>query len=157
MLEVLSAPDHVAAFRIYGTLTETDYNAIIPVIEEKLLQHPSIGVLADVSDLGELTIEAIRRDVGYSLSKFGQWHRFQRAAVITDKRWLAGATKLTDAMFPQVEARVFAPGETDAAMRWAASPRGEEHRSRRGLMLGLALAVTGLLTLWALKAARQRA
>lgn len=156
MLEVLSAPDHVAAFRLSGTLTETDYNAIIPVIEEKLLEHPTIGVLADVSDLGELTIEAIRRDIGYSLSKFGQWHRFQRAAVITDKRWLSAATKLTDTLLPQLEARVFAPGETDAAMQWAASPRGSGRGARRGLMLGLAVAVTALLALLALKAARAR-
>lgn len=152
MIEVLSAPDHVAAFRISGTVTPEDYNAIIPMLEKKLHAHPHIGVLADLTDLGELTAEAIRRDISYGMSKFGQLHRFRRAAVITDKRWIAVATQLTGTLFPQVETRVFAEDESGPAMAWVAAQNGGKH----GRMLGLALAATAILTVVFLKSARKR-
>lgn len=123
MIQVLTAPEHVAAFHLAGTVTASDYDRMLPWIEEKLERHEDIGVLADLTGLEDMTGAAIVRDFQYGLGKLGQAHRFRRAAVISDKQWVKAATEMTDRVFPQIEARVFPEDEKDLAMRWVADLR----------------------------------
>ncbi|WP_292393861.1 STAS/SEC14 domain-containing protein [Mesorhizobium sp.] len=95
MIEVISAPENVAAFRVVGTVTAQDYDKVIPAIEEKLSEHEEIGVLADLTDLEDMTGDALRRDLQYGLSKLGEFHRFQRAAVVSEKQRIKAATEMT--------------------------------------------------------------
>ncbi|KKB11540.1 hypothetical protein VE25_12155 [Devosia geojensis] len=118
MIQVISAPEHVAAFHLAGTVTADDYDKIIPEVEEKLQNHEDIGILADLTGLEDMTGGALARDFQYGLGKLGEMHRFKRAAVISDKQWIKAATEIADKVFPQVEARVFQKDEKDQAMRW---------------------------------------
>ncbi|MFQ3788519.1 STAS/SEC14 domain-containing protein [Halomonas sp. A29] len=120
MIEVLPAPEYVAAFRISGTLHSADYDTLIPAIEAKLEDNEQIGVLADMTDFDHMTPGALLRDLGYAISKLGEYHRFKRAAVVADKRWIETTTKLADKLFPRIEMRVFHAGELEEAMRWVA-------------------------------------
>lgn len=120
MIEIIPAPENVAAFRVADTLTAADYDEVIPAIEKKLSNHQNIGVLADLTNFTDMTGDALRRDLQYGLSKFGEFHRFKRAAVISDKQWIKAATNMTAALFPQIEARVFPEDETAEAMEWVA-------------------------------------
>ena len=121
MIQVLSAPDNIAAFRVAGTLTASDYDQMIPAIEEKLGDHEDIGILADLTGFEDMTGDALRRDLEYGLSKLSEFHRFKRAAVISDKQWIKAATEMTSKLFPQVEARVFAENEKSEAMEWVSA------------------------------------
>lgn len=123
MIETLPAPEYVAAFRIAGTLRREDYDILIPAIEAKLEQHEHIAVVADMSDFDHMTAGALWRDLAYAVSKLGDYHRFKRAAVVADKRWIETTTQLTGKLVPQVEMRVFHHGELEEAMRWAAGFR----------------------------------
>lgn len=118
MIEIIPSPDHVAAFRIYGTLRAEDYDRIIPQIEDKLRAHEEIGVFADMEGFDDMTAQAIRRDVKYGIDKLGELHRFRRAAIATDKQWMKTATELAGFLFPQIEARVFSTDEKDRALEW---------------------------------------
>lgn len=120
MIEIIPAPDHVAAFRIAGTLNAQDYDLMIPRIEEKLRGHEEIGVFVDLEDFEDMTGDALKRDIGYGIDKIGELHRFNRAAITTDKQWVKAVTEMADALFPQIEARVFAPDEKDEALVWVA-------------------------------------
>ncbi|MER8764017.1 MULTISPECIES: STAS/SEC14 domain-containing protein [unclassified Mesorhizobium] len=121
MIEMIAAPQNVAAFRVAGTVTAGDYDKVIPAIEAKLSDHKDIGVLTDLADFEDMTAGALRRDLQYGLSKLGELHRFKRAAVISNKQWIKAATEMTDALFPQIEARVFPEGEKAQALKWVAS------------------------------------
>ncbi len=123
MVEILPAPEYVAAFRISGTLLGEDYDELIPAIEAKLEHNEEIGVLADMTDFDHMTAKALQRDLAYAISKLGEYSRFRRAAVISDKRWIETTTKLADKLFPQIEMRVFYKGELEEAMRWVAGFR----------------------------------
>lgn len=125
MIEILPAPEYVAAFRISGTLRREDYDALIPAIEAKLEYNEQIGVLADMTDFEHMTAGALLRDLAYAMSKLGEYHRFKRAAVIADKRWIENTTKLAGKLFPRIEMRVFHHGELEDAMRWVAGFRGD--------------------------------
>lgn len=120
MIEIIPAPSNVAAFRVVGTVTAEDYDAVIPAVEKKLSDHQDIGVLADLTQFEDMTAGALRRDLQYALSKLGDFHRFKRAAVISDKEWIKAVAGFASAFVPQIEARVFPQHETDAAMEWVA-------------------------------------
>lgn len=126
MIEIIPAPDHVAAFRIAGTLRAEDYDRIIPEIEEKLHGHDEIGVFVDLEDFEDMTGEALKRDIRYGLDKIGELHRFSRAAVTTDKQWVETVTEMADSLFPQIEARVFAPEEKAEALEWVAETEPDD-------------------------------
>lgn len=124
MIEIIPAPDHVAAFRIAGTLRAEDYDSMIPAIEEKLVHHEKIGIFVDMEDFEDMTGDAIRRDIKYGIDKIGELHRFGRAAIATDKQWIKAATEMADILFPQLEARVFAVDEKEEALTWASGVEG---------------------------------
>lgn len=118
MIEIITAPSHVAAFRVAGTLRGEDYDRVIPAIEEKLKDHDEIGVFVDLEDFEDMTGEALKRDVKYGIDKLGELHRFSRAAVATDKQWIKAVTEAADTLFPQIEARVFTPDQKEEALAW---------------------------------------
>lgn len=119
MIEILPAPDHVVALRFFGELTGPDFDRVVAEIETRLGRHPRIGIVADMTGFDGVTLEALGKDLRYNLSKLGEWKRFPREAVITDKAWLETLVKAVDPLVPQVEVRIFHPGETEAALAWA--------------------------------------
>lgn len=125
MIEILPSPEYVAAFRISGTLRGEDYDELIPAIEAKLEYNEQIGVLADLTHFEHMTAKALQRDLSYAMSKLGEYSRFRRAAVISDKGWIETTTKLADRLFPQIEMRVFHDGELEEAMRWVSGFRDD--------------------------------
>ena len=129
MLEFLPAPDHVVALEMSGTLTAEDFDRAVAEIESKLARHERIGVFVDMTAFEDMTAEAVAKDVWYGLRKIGQWKRFPREAVLTDKQWVRTLIQIVNPLLPQVEARCFAPSERDAALTWVSElpqngPRG---------------------------------
>lgn len=119
MIEMLPAPDHVVALRFAGELTGPDFDRVAAEIEARLARHERIGVVADLTGFDGLTLEALGKDLRYNLAKLGEWKRFPREAVITDKAWVRTAVKAVDPLVPQVEVRTFDPGEMEPAVAWA--------------------------------------
>jgi len=123
MIELLPSPDSVVAYRISGTIDASDYDNMIETIEAKLAKHPRIGIFADMTGFTDITGQALAMDFRYSLSKLGQWSRFPRAAMITDKAWMRAMVTMLDPLFPQFEAKIFEPGQESEAIAWAADLR----------------------------------
>ena len=122
MIETMVAPAHVVAFRAAGKVKAEDYdNTMIPLIEDKLAIHDNISVLADLTEMENMSLGAIGRDLQYGLSKIGQMHHFKRVALITERQWIKGITTIVDKVFPNTEARVFSKYDRDDAMLWAAA------------------------------------
>jgi hypothetical protein len=129
MLEILPAPDHLVALHISGTLTAEDFDRAVAAIESKLERHERINVFVDMIGFEDMIAEAVAKDVWYGLGKIGQWKRFPREAIVTDKQWVRTLIRIVNPLLPQVEARCFAPSERDAALTWASelppsAPRG---------------------------------
>lgn len=121
MIELLPAPDHVVALRFSGELTGPDFDKVAGEIEARLARYPRIGVVADLTGFDGLTLEALAKDIRYNLAKLGEWKRFPREAVITDKAWVRTAVSALDPLVPQVEVRTFSPAEQAEALAWAGS------------------------------------
>lgn len=89
MIEILDSPDHVAAFRVAGTLKTDDYERMIPQIEQRLGEHEQIGVLVDMTALEDMTAGALRTDIKYGLEKLEELHRSGAPALsATSNGWM---------------------------------------------------------------------
>lgn len=121
MLEILTAPDHVAAYKLSGTLTEEDYDRVIADVEAKLGRHERLGLLVDLTGFHDLTLRAGLKDIRYSFGKMWELRRFPREAVITDKAWIATLAHIASPLLPFIEIRTFKSEEGDAALAWASA------------------------------------
>lgn len=119
MIEVLDVPAPVVAFRIAGTLEGAEYDRIIEVVETALARHQRIGVLMDLTNFKDFTLEAALKDIRYDLSKLSQLNRFPRVAILSDKEWIRLMAKVSSPLLPHLEIRAFDPGQYDAALTWA--------------------------------------
>lgn len=122
MIEILPAPSHVAAFDVRETLTVDDYDRCIAEIDARLAEHPRIAVFCNLVGMCRMTPMAIARDLHYATGKLGQYHRFARGAIVTERQWLGTITRLGGLFFPHTELRTFAPIDAATGFAWAAEP-----------------------------------
>ncbi|CAH1670582.1 SpoIIAA-like [Hyphomicrobiales bacterium] len=124
MLTILSAPDHVGAYRLSETLTVNDLDRVMADIETKLTRHEKIGILADLTGFTDMTLAAAWKDARYSLGKLWELQRFPREAVVTDKGWLSAFVDLLNPAIPFVTVRTFKPEDFETALAWAGDIEG---------------------------------
>jgi hypothetical protein len=124
MLEILQAPDQLAAFRLTGKVTGVDYDQTIAELEERLRRHSRVAVYADLSQFQRLTRDALEKDIRYAIAKRYELHRFTRMAIVSDKLWPGVLAHLAGAWLP-FEIRSFKSAEREEGLRWAAEPRAE--------------------------------
>jgi len=122
MITELTAPSHVAAFRVDGKLTEDGHEAVVSALEARLARHERIAMYFDMRAMSGMTPTAFGKDVAYSVRKLGEWHRFARGAVVTDSDWLTALVRFWSAFFPRIDMRVFPGTEHEQALAWASTP-----------------------------------
>jgi hypothetical protein len=126
MIEILPAPDHVVAVRMSDKVTGKEFDRLTAEIDGKLARHQRLGIFVDLVDFDGVTLEALAKDLKYNLGKLGQWKRFPREALLTDRGWVKTLAKVADPLVPQVEVRAFAPAEREQALDWAAGVKDPE-------------------------------
>jgi hypothetical protein len=124
MLEILQAPDQLAAFRLTGSVTGVDYDQMIAELEERLRRHTRVAVYADLTQLKRLTRDAISKDIQYTLSKRTELHRFTRLAIVSDKLWPGVLAHIAGAWLP-FEIQSFKSDAREEALRWGGEPSAE--------------------------------
>lgn len=133
MIEVLGSPSQVAAFRISGVYEAEDYQEVIDTLEYKLVRQQRVPIYMDMLDLNYTTVQAAAKRVGYSVAKLGEWHRFPRIAVISNRAWITAITRIFSALIPRVEIRTFDASERNQAMEWAQQAAYGGATTRSGL------------------------
>ena len=126
MIEIIPAPAHVAAFRIAGRLTGTDYDSCIAEIETRLAAFPRIGVFCDLTAMTGLSAEAMGKDLRYAVAKIGEYGRFARGAVISERSWLDRISEAAGRLLPETEIRAFDADEEAQAIAWAGAFAGRD-------------------------------
>ncbi len=120
MIEGIPAPPQVAAFRFNGQLSGEDYDRCIAEIEARLREYRRIGLFTDLSGMTGVSAEAMAKDLRYAVQKLGEYSRFARAAVVTDKAWLGRISEFAGQLLPATEVRAFEPAEAGPALAWVA-------------------------------------
>ncbi len=124
MLDVLPSRETMVAMRVTGRVDEHDIERGIQAIEAALAREQAISLLVEIEITG-MTAGAFTRDLGYSLGKLRDLHRFSRVAVVTGQDWLRTLAHVQDRILPHVEVHALMPAERDEALAWVSQPAKE--------------------------------
>ena len=119
MLEILKSPGHVVAMKISGELSGADVQRAYDALESALKSHDRVSFFAEVEESFEMSIDALIKDITNGLGQLGKLNRYYRAAVVTDKKWLATLARVEGLVFAWMQVRVFPTSEREAAFDWA--------------------------------------
>lgn len=119
MLEILKSPKHLVAMRISGSLTADDVTHAYKATEEALKENERISFFAEVDPSMALTFEGLVKDLVEGVGHWGKLKRYYRAAVVTDKGWMAALARVEGLVFSSIDVRVFGHDERDKAFAWA--------------------------------------
>lgn len=122
MLEILDSPSHLVAMKIAGELTGADVQRAYDALETALKKHEDVSFFAEVDDSFEITLDALIKDITNGLGQLAKLNRYYRAAVVTDKKWLATLARVEGLVFAWMEVRVFPKNDRTAALEWASQP-----------------------------------
>lgn len=120
MLKQITAPDHVIALALEGTLTGEGLQEYRKVLEKKLQDHDQIGLYIDVTKLTDMTANSIVEGTKADMELFSHIKQLNRCAFVSDKEWPKAAISLADRLFPKIKMKVFPSSESNAALSWAA-------------------------------------
>jgi hypothetical protein len=116
MIETISAPDNVAAFRAVGEVTSDDYQkVVVPAVEQLAKRTNEINFLLVLdTDIKNFTLGAWMEDALLGLKNFGKWHR---AAIVADSDKVINFTNGFSYIAPG-EFRGFKKAAFNAALNW---------------------------------------
>ena len=129
MLEILQAPNYVAAFRLSDEITHIDYERMIAELEARLRLHPRIAVYADLSAVDGVETDAWATAISYRITKRRQLDRFARMAVVSDKIWPHVLTAFAQRV-STIELRSFESYQHLDALAWVSSLDPDAPRPR---------------------------
>ena len=131
MIEILESPKHLVAYKLSGNLTAEDVTKAHRAAEDALKKNERISFFGEIDRSMNLTFEGIFKDLVVGLGQFGKLKRYYRAAVVTDKSWLAALARAEGLVFSSIDIRVYTPDERDKAFAWSSEqpeplPKPEE-------------------------------
>ena len=117
MFEILpESTEKCVGFKISGEVEAEDYELLLPKLDAAIAAHGKINLLVVMDDYeGFDGLEAAKADF-----KFGtqQYRQVEKAAFVSDKKWLGRMVKVMDPLHPQNRGQIFDPGQIEAAWTW---------------------------------------
>ncbi len=116
MFEILSeSTDTCIGFKISGEVTVEDYDNMLPKLDEAIAAHGKINLLVLIEDFDFKGLDAAKADF-----KFGthQYRQVEKAAFVSDKKWLERSIKIMDPFTRRTEEKNFTPDQLKEAWAW---------------------------------------
>jgi hypothetical protein len=116
MFEILpESTDACIGFKISGEVTAEDYDNLLPKLDEAIATHGKISLLVLIEDFDFKGFDAAKADF-----KFGthQYCQVERAAFVSEKRWMDRMVKIMDPFTRRTKEKNFAPEQLEEAWAW---------------------------------------
>lgn len=123
MLKQIPAPDHLIALKLDGKLSAEDVQTYHSILEKKLLQHAQIGIYVDLTDLTDMTANALIEGTKADLVLFSHLKQLSRCAFVSDKEWPQTLISAAQHLLPVLDLKIFPSSQSEKALAWAAELR----------------------------------
>lgn len=107
--------EDVVGYRISGRIDRVDLEPVVTELERLFKHHDKLRVYAEVESFEGITLPALIEDLRFGLRHL---RRFEREAIVSDKKWLATLAGIGDKLFPSLEVRHFSWDEKIEALAW---------------------------------------
>lgn len=119
MIEILESPKHLIAIKVSGTLTAEDVEKAYKATDDALKANERVSFFAEVGESVGFTVEGLLKDLWNGIGQLGRLGKYYRAAIVTDKGWIATMARVEGLVFSSIDVRVFEPAERAKAFAWA--------------------------------------
>lgn len=119
MLEILGSPKHVVAIKLSGDLTAEDVSKAYKATEDAVKENGRISFYAEIEESMSLTFEGLVKDLFEGLGQFGKLKHYYRAALVTEKGWIATIARIEGLVFSSIDVKIFKNDEKAKALAWA--------------------------------------
>ena len=106
--------DDALAFRVDGSITKDEMTTVLAHAREKVEAHGTIVLFEQIDAFGRIEMGALVEEFRY-LFEIGI-SNIRKAAVLTDKKWVAKVVALEDKVFRRIEMKCFPISEREAAI-----------------------------------------
>ncbi len=120
MFDLKREGQNTLVITLSGKVTADEVAAFYKKLTPKLDASDRVGMVIDMTGFDDMTADAIRRDIPLELGLLDQMGKIPRAAFVTDKEFVGAAVAALNPLVPMIEMKVFAPGEKQAAIAFAA-------------------------------------
>jgi len=116
MIEIIDLKsDKAIGMRIFGKIEKQDIDAVLKEAESKLDPAGKIGVYVEVEEFKGFSMEALIEDLRFAIPNL---KRFNKKAVVSDKKWMSRLAEIGDRLFPGIEVRHYDPDRKQEARDW---------------------------------------
>lgn len=126
MLEILESPKHLVAMRLSGELTADDITKAYKATDDVLKLNDRVSFFVEVDPSMRFTLEGLAKDLFEGIGQWGKLKKYYRAALVTDKGWMAALARVEGLVFSSIDVRVFNKEDRDKAFAWSAETPGSE-------------------------------
>ncbi len=119
MLEILDSPKYLVAIRLSADLTANDITEAYKLTEKAVASNNRVSFFIDVDPSTKFTVEGLLKDLIERVNQLGKRKKYFRAALVTDKGWMAALARVEGLVFSSMDVRVFDHSERDKALAWA--------------------------------------
>lgn len=111
--------DNIIGIRVSGKITDREYEAIFNKVNERLKKYPKLNLYTELENFEGTSIENYFKDLKFGISN---WNRFEKSAVVTEKKWIKKLAPITDKLFSNVKMKAFFLEERELAKEWVQIP-----------------------------------
>lgn len=115
MVEILDETENnLIAIKAENTITKEDYEALLPLLEDKIYANGTIRLYMEIQDLEGIELKALWEDL-----KFDSKHAddFSKMAVVGNKKWEEWLIKASKPM-TSGEIKFFELSDKEKAIEW---------------------------------------
>lgn len=116
MIDIIdTGADNILGCRVNGRIEKEDIEKITELVEEKLKDHKKLRIYVEVEKIGLIKPEALFKDIQLAVKHF---KKFEKKAVVTDKKWAMKITPIIDKLFPNIDLKCFESSKKAEAQEW---------------------------------------
>ena len=109
--------NHILEFHISGHISREELGKAISALEAPLNDWEEVFVLKKVDSFSGMDIGAWYDDFKFAFENFGKYKKIKKAALVTDKQWMAQLSNITKPLIPG-EVKVFSNDQYEEALGW---------------------------------------
>lgn len=114
MYTILENTEKLIAFHFSGELDKSDYEKIIPLMEDKIRREGKINLYWEMESFEGWDLSAAWQDIKFDVKHA---HDFNRVAMVGQEGWQDLMTQLMKP-FTSADVRFFSLEQRDSAMTW---------------------------------------
>jgi hypothetical protein len=105
---------NLIALKAEGKIEKSDYDRIIPVMEEMVKKHDQLDAYLEIKELDKVSARALWEELKADIKFF---NNINKIAVVGDASWKEVLTKAVD-LLPDIETKYFNFAQKEKAQQW---------------------------------------